>query len=222
MKLSQRIEHTLLDVQATKEDIKRICEEAVANDFRAVCVAPFYVSLAKDLLKKTQVKVVTVVGFPFGYNMVSSKSQEAKKALDDGADELDMVMNIAAFKSQQLSVVQDDIERVATLCRLRTKKIKVIIETGLLTYEEKTQICSICKKADVDFVKTSTGFNGQGATVEDVQLLRSLLPESIKVKASGGIKTRQSADALVLAGAETLGTSSGIQIVNDPVFQQLY
>lgn len=210
--ISQYIEHTLLKTEASKTDIERLCKEAIDNDFVGVCVPPYYVKLAYAALEEKKQKVITVVGFPLGYNSISAKIEESKKAIEDGADEIDMVMNVAAFKSGDLSHVKDGIESVATFCRLKAKPLKVIIETGLLDTEEIRKACEICAEVEVDYVKTSTGFNG-GAKVEDIMLMREILPQKIKIKASGGIRDRAFVEELIKAGADRIGTSAGVQIV---------
>jgi|APSaa5957512622_1039677.scaffolds.fasta_scaffold06832_2 deoxyribose-phosphate aldolase len=210
--ISQYIEHTLLKADATKADIEKLCEEAIENDFAGVCVPPYYVKAASAALLEKKPKVITVVGFPLGYNLIAAKVEESRKAIEEGADEIDMVMNVAAFKSGDFSHVKDGIESVATFCRLKAKPLKVIIETGYLSKEEIVKACEICAEVEVDYVKTSTGYNG-GATVEDIQLMRENLPAKIKLKASGGIRDRKFAEALIKAGADRLGTSAGIQII---------
>ena len=211
--LAKYIEHTLLKPDANKDDIKKLCTEAIENHFHGVCVPPYYVRLAKEFIKTESVKVITVIGFPFGYQTKGTKVEETKKVIEDGADEIDMVVNIAAFKSDDLNYVREDIESIATLCRLKNKALKVIIETCLLSPEEITKICGLVCDVGVDFIKTSTGFNGEGATVENVKLIRQSSTTKIKIKAAGGIKTRKFAEELIKAGADRIGTSSGISIV---------
>ncbi|MBL6962832.1 MAG: deoxyribose-phosphate aldolase [Bacteroidetes bacterium] len=213
MPISQYIEHTFLKPEASKADIEKLCLEAIDFDFVGVCVPPYYVKLASAALHDKKQKVITVVGFPLGYNSISAKIEESKKSIEDGADEIDMVMNIAAFKSGDYGHVKDGIESVATFCRLKAKPLKVIIETGLLSEEEIKKACEICAEVEVDYVKTSTGFNG-GVKIEDLKLMRECLPEKIKLKASGGIRDEKFAKKLIRAGANRLGTSAGIQIVN--------
>jgi deoxyribose-phosphate aldolase len=214
IELAKYIEHTLLKPGVTKDDIRKLCKEAVEYQFHAVCVPPYYVRLAKEIIKDESVKVVTVSGFPFGYETKATKVEETKKAIEDGADEIDMVINIAAFKSDDFTYVKEDIESIATLCRLKNKTIKVIIETCLLSPDEIIKICDLVGEVGVDFIKTSTGFNGDGATVENVKLIRMHTPKKIKIKASGGIKTKAFAEKLIKAGADRIGTSSGIEIVS--------
>jgi deoxyribose-phosphate aldolase len=204
-----KIEHTILKADTSAEEIKNLCTEALEHKFFGVCVPPYFVKLAAQSLKDSEVKIVTVIGFPLGYNTTPAKVEEARKAIDEGADEIDMVMNIAALKNGNFNFVLNDIQSVGTLVQLKSKKLKVIIETALLTEEEKLKACEICTEAAVDFVKTSTGFAKSGATVEDIKLLRANLPAKIQIKASGGIKTKEQAEALVKAGADRIGTSNG-------------
>jgi deoxyribose-phosphate aldolase len=211
--LNSLIEHTNLKPDATKEDIVKLCEEAVEHGFAAVCVSPYYVQLAKKTLKKAPVKIVTVVGFPFGYSATSSKVEETKKAIMSGADEIDMVMNISALKAGDKAGVLNDIQAVVTACHLQNKICKVIIETAYLSDAELEQVCRFCIDADADYVKTSTGYAATGATVEAVQKMRKILPAKIKIKASGGIRDTDFAKLLVEAGASRLGTSSGTSII---------
>jgi deoxyribose-phosphate aldolase len=214
VEIAKVIEHTLLKPGANKDDIRKLCNEAAEYQFHGVCVPPYYVRLAKEYLKDEHLKVITVIGFPFGYQTKGTKVEETKKVIEDGADEIDMVINIAAFKSDDLTYVREDIESIATLCRLRNKTLKVIIETCLLSPEEIVKICELVGDIGVDFIKTSTGFNGEGATIENVKLIRQSTPGKIKIKAAGGIKTREFAEQLIKAGADRIGTSSGIFIVN--------
>ena len=213
MKMNQRIEHTILKPDTMESDIKKLCEEAIEHGFFGVCVPPYFVKYASIILKDSSVKIVTVTGFPLGYNTTPAKVEEARKAMDEGAHEIDMVMNIAALKNNDLNFVQNDIQSVATLVQLKGCKLKVIIETALLSNEEKVKACEICAKVGVDFVKTSTGFASSGAKLKDIELMRKNLPASIKIKASGGIKTKEQAKDLVKAGADRLGTSSGPDLI---------
>ena len=211
--INSKIEQTILKADTTILDVEKLCNEAIQHHFFGVCIPPYFVKYAKNILQKSEVKIVTVVGFPLGYNTTPAKVEEARKALDQGADEIDMVINIAALKNGDFKFVKNDIQTVATLVQLKNKKIKVIIETALLTEEEKIKICQICAEIGVDFVKTSTGFSTSGAKVEDIILMRNVLPEKIKIKASGGIKTKEQAIDLINAGADRLGTSSGPQLI---------
>ncbi|PSR13078.1 MAG: deoxyribose-phosphate aldolase [Bacteroidetes bacterium] len=213
MNIASYFDHTLLRPGTTAAEIRQLCQEAVAQHFAAVCIPPYYLSEARPILDGSGVKLATVIGFPFGYAATVAKVEEIKRGIDEGAEEFDVVVNIAAVKSGNWSFVRNDIDRVVTSCRLRSKPIKIILETGLLTEEEIRQLCAICNDLDPDYVKTSTGFNGPGATVEVVQFLRSLLKKSIKIKASGGIRTAQDAEALIAAGADRLGLSGAMAIV---------
>lgn len=213
IELAASIEHTNLQPNATKEDIIKLCDEAKGYHFYGICVSPYFVQLAKKELTGTAIKIVSVVGFPLGYSTVAAKVEEAKKAIISGADEVDMVININAFKSGDYATVQNDIQAVTTVCHLQNKQVKVIIETAYLTPEEIDKACRICIDCEVDYVKTSTGYAPQGATVESVKLLRSILPAKIKIKASGGIKTHDFAVELMKAGATKIGTSSSLNII---------
>jgi deoxyribose-phosphate aldolase len=212
MELNKYIEHTNLKPDCTQQDVIRLCEEAVAHGFYGVCVSPYYVQLAKKNIKKAPVKIITVVGFPFGYNTVASKVEETKKAIISGADEVDVVMNIAAFKSGDDATVLNDLQAVIMACHLQNKLAKVIIETALLSKDEIERACRLCIDSEADFVKTSTGFASSGAKVEDIELMKRVLPAKIKIKAAGGIKDTATAEAMINAGASRLGTSSGVAI----------
>lgn len=211
--MNTRIEHTILKADTSLEDVKRLCQEAMDYQLYGVCIPPYFVKQAKQILKDSEVKVVTVVGFPLGYNTTPAKVEEARKAIDEGADEIDMVINIAALKNQDFNYFENDIQSVATLVQLRGAVIKVILETALLNKKEIEKACAVCAKIGVDFVKTSTGFSTEGATVEKVEWMRKFLPSTIKIKGSGGIKTKEQAFALVKAGADRLGTSNGVALI---------
>ena len=212
---ARRIDHTLLKATATAADIDQLCEEALRFDFWSVCVAPFNVRRAAGRLEGSDVKVCAVVGFPLGFGAGSIKLAEAVRALDDGADEIDMVMNIGAFKSGDHDTVFNEIKGLAQFCHGRSKILKVIIECCYLTDDEKAKAAGLAELAGADFVKTSTGIGTGGATVEDVRLLRkSLLPQT-KIKAAGGIGTLEKALSMVAAGADRIGTSSGAKIMNE-------
>jgi len=205
------IDHTILKADAQKKDIDRIIEEAKLYHFASVCINPYWVSHAKALLKDSDVAVCTVIGFPLGATPAKVKAFETKTAIQDGADEVDMVINIGALKDGDDETVQKDIEAVVQAAN--GKVVKVIIETCLLTDDQKRRACALAKIAGADFVKTSTGFSTGGATVKDVALMKSVVKDDLKVKASGGIKDRESALAMIEAGASRIGTSSGIKIV---------
>ena len=214
MDLRLYIEHTLLRQDASKADFIRLFDEAKENGFLGVCVPPCYVRMAKEYLRETPVKVVTVVGFPLGANLSEVKAFEAQEAVKDGADEIDMVLNVSAFKSKEWDKVLEDIETVKKACN--GKPLKVILETDLLTQDEIEKACLLCIEGKADFVKTSTGFvkNGVGAKPQDVALMANIVkPYGMGVKASGGIKTRQQALSLINAGATRIGTSSGVDII---------
>lgn len=215
MELNKYIEHTMLKPNCTEEDIINLCNEAVEHKFYGVCVPPFFVQLAKKAIKKADVKIITVIGFPLGYNSVSSKVEETKKAITSGAHEVDMVMNIAAFKSGDIVSVQNDIQSVTTACHLQNKQVKVIIETAYLNEEEIIQACKICANCEADFVKTSTGFASSGATVEAVELMRKTLPAKVKIKAAGGIRDAAFAEKLIAAGADRIGASASVKMVSE-------
>jgi len=215
MELNSYIEHTLLKPDCVTNDIIKLCNEAIEHKFYGVCVPQYFIQTAKNTLRKTDVKIITVVGFPLGYCAVSSKVEAAKKAITAGAHEIDMVMNIAAFKSGDYAYVQNDIQSVVMVCHLNNKKCKVIIETCYLNDDEIKHACKICADSEADFVKTSTGFGSAGATLEAIKIMRKALPASVKIKASGGIKTREFADKLITAGANRLGCSASIQIITN-------
>ncbi|MBG8552902.1 deoxyribose-phosphate aldolase [Hymenobacter guriensis] len=211
--LVARIDHTLLRPDATRDQIAQLCAEAAQYRFASVCVPPCYVRFAADELHGSGVPVCTVVGFPLGYQLTKVKFFEAHQALNDGAKEVDMVINVAAFKSGRLAEVEDEIGELAELCHFKQAILKVIIETALLTEEEIIRACQLCTEAGADFVKTSTGFASRGASVADIELMRRHLPAHIRIKASGGIRTREAALALVAAGADRLGSSNSIALL---------
>ncbi len=206
------IDHTLLKADATKEQIQRLCEEAKQYHFASVCVNPTWVKYASELLQETKVKVCTVIGFPLGANTPEVKAFETKNAIENGAQEVDMVINIGALKDRDYELVERDIRAVTEVATGKAL-IKVIIETCLLTDEEKILVCEIAVKAGTDFVKTSTGFSTGGATVEDVTLMRKTVGPDIGVKASGGVRNLKDANAVIEAGATRIGASAGIAIV---------
>lgn len=213
--LAKYIEHTLLKQDATQEDLVKLFDEAKQNNFKGVCVNPVNVGMAKRYLLDTKVKVVTVVGFPLGASVSEVKAFEAKKAIKDGADEVDMVINVSAIKDKDYELVKNDIIAVKEACG--NNVLKVILETDLLTQDEIIKACELCVEAKADFVKTSTGFvkNGVGAKVEDVKIMVSIVkPHGLGVKASAGIRDKQKAIDMVEAGADRLGTSSGVAIIS--------
>jgi len=209
--LAKYIDHTLLKPQAGKEEIEKICSEAREHGFAAVCVLPYYVQLAKNLLEETGVLVATVVGFPLGATYTSAKVNEVKMALKAGADEIDMVINFSALLDGDEDEVRNDISQVVEAAE--GKPVKAIIETCFLNKEQKIKATRIAQEAGVEYVKTSTGFGSGGATVEDVRLFRETLQGKAKIKASGGIRDREKALEMIEAGADRLGTSSGVAIM---------
>jgi deoxyribose-phosphate aldolase len=209
--LARIIDHTLLRPDATRSDLAKLCAEAVAHGFFGVCVHGSYVPFAHEQLRGTDVAVCTVVGFPFGAMSPSAKAFEAAEAVRAGANELDMVINLGALKGQDYALVHDDIARVVAAAAGCV--VKVILETALLTRDEKVIACALAKAAGARFVKTSTGFGPGGATTEDVALMRAVVGPELGVKASGGVRTARDADAMVAAGATRLGTSAGVAIV---------
>lgn len=213
MELNNYIEHTLLNSNATMTDIKRLCAEAVDNGFNAVCIPPFFVKAASQYLKDTSIKLTTVVGYPMGYHAVPVKVEEAKRAIDEGADEIEVVINTAAVKDSNWSHVRNDIDSVTTTARLKGKKIKIILEVSLLERAEIEQICTICSEFQVDAIKTSTGMQGKGTTLDDIAFLKQVV-QSMDIVAAGGIHSNEFAMDLINAGAHRLGTSSGLKLVN--------
>ncbi len=211
LELAQYIDHTLLKADATVADIIKLCGEAAEYRFAAVCVNPVYVDLAAHLLGGSSVKVATVIGFPLGATFPAVKALEAREAVLRKADEIDAVMNIAAAKAGQWDAVTEDIRQIVAAAAGKT--VKVIIETALLSDEEKRRACDAALSAGAHYVKTSTGFGSGGATVEDVRLLRAAVGDRAGVKASGGIRTRRQAEDMIAAGATRLGTSAGIAIL---------
>jgi deoxyribose-phosphate aldolase len=211
--LAPLIDHTLLKPDASRDDIEKLCREARELGFASVCVNPCNVKMAASLLEGTATKVCSVVGFPLGAAKKEVKAYEARRAILDGAREIDMVMNIGALKSGDIRVVEEDMREVKETCG-RSVPTKVILETALLEDEEKVTACEIAKKAGMDFVKTSTGFGPGGATVEDVRLMKSVVGERIGVKASGGIRDAETAQRMVEAGATRIGASASVKIVD--------
>ncbi len=210
--LASLIDHTLLKPDATREDIEKLCREAAQFCFASVCVNPNWVPLCRDLLRGSGVKVCTVIGFPFGSHLPDVKAFEARRAVEQGAEEVDMVINIGALKSKDYATVEKDIAGVVHAVGKHTV-VKVILETAMLTREEKIMASSLAKAAGADFVKTSTGYGGGGATVDDIRLMRETVGPEVGVKASGGIRTKEDVDAMVAAGATRIGASAGVKIV---------
>jgi deoxyribose-phosphate aldolase len=215
MNLASKIDHTLLRADTSKEEIIRLCEEARQYGFAAVCVPPYWVRECKNQLRDSKVKIATVVSFPMGYSATPAKVEESRRDIDEGATEIDMVLNIIALKAGDYNYLKNELTSTGTIVQLRGGKLKVVLETGLLTRDEIIMACDLCNKLNVDFVKTSTGYIDKGATVEDVKLLREHLSKYIKIKASGGIRDRATAEAMILAGADRIGTSSGVRIMTE-------
>ncbi|MDY6065660.1 MAG: deoxyribose-phosphate aldolase [Finegoldia sp.] len=214
MELNRYIDHTLLKADAEPADIIDLCNEACDYNFKSVCVNSGYTALASEQLKNTGIHICTVVGFPLGAMDSEVKAYEAKKAIENGADEIDMVINIGRLKASDYEYVKEDIEKV--FAQTKDKAIlKVIIEAGLLNEYEIMKVCQIIMKSGAEFVKTSTGFLGTGATVHDVSLIKGIVGDKLGIKASGGIRTKEDAIAMIEAGASRLGTSKSIQIVSE-------
>ena len=211
MDKNKYIDHTLLKPEATREQILKLCEEAKTYNFASVCVNPCWVSFCKEQLKNTDVKVCTVIGFPLGANTSQVKAFETQQAVNNGADEIDMVMNIGMFKSNQFEYVENDIRRIVNIAGGKT--VKVILETCLLSDEDIIKACKICVAAGAHFVKTSTGFSTAGATIEAVKLMVNTVAGKCKVKASGGIRTPENFEKMIALGAERIGTSSGVSLM---------
>ncbi len=213
MNIASYIDHTILKPTTVVADIEKLCAEAVEYQFAAVCVPPLYVKKAKKLLEGSSVKTATVIGFPFGYSAIEAKIAEIVLAIVDGADELDMVANISAIKNGDWVFIANEIGTILPIIRNKQGVIKVIIESGVLTNEEIIKCCDLYGAAGIDYLKTSTGYAEKGASVETVALMRTYLPDHIKIKASGGIRTYEFADQLIKAGADRLGCSAGVTIV---------
>jgi deoxyribose-phosphate aldolase len=209
--IQKYIEHTNLKATITSNDIEMLLEEAQEYNMFGICIPPFWVKKAKRDIGKSDIQLITVIGFPLGYQMSQAKEAEALQAIKDGADELDMVLNISAIKSEMMWP-KIEVAKLGKLAHEDGKILKVIIETAYLTEKEIVDACKICSDAGADFVKTSTGFAPSGARVEDIKLMRSVLPDHVGIKASGGIKTFEQAVLLIEAGADRIGTSSGPKI----------
>jgi deoxyribose-phosphate aldolase len=212
--LAKTIEHTVLRPDTTLSDVRRVCEEAQQHGFAGVCIPPLFVRDARRLLgDDSRIRVVTVVAFPMGYTAIAAKSEEIKRAIDDGADDVDTVINLAAVKSGNWNHVEHDIDSVARAAHMRGRKLKLILECGLLTEAEIRRLCDLAQEYRVTWLKTGTGFHGHPATAEMVGQLRGMAQPSIKIKASGGIRTAAAARALLEAGAERLGTSASLDLI---------
>jgi len=213
LSLARMIDHTMLKPDATNDEITKLCAEAKQYHFASVCVNPGFVPLCSSLLKGTDVKVCTVIGFPLGATTTEVKRLEAEQAIASGATEIDMVINVGQLKSGNYDYVFNDVNKVVLAVKAHRNVCKVILETALLTDEEKVKACLICKKAGADFVKTSTGFSKGGATVGDVALMKKVVGSAIGVKASGGIHSKEDAEAMIASGADRIGASASVKIV---------
>ncbi len=220
LSIARMIDHTLLKPDATQQEIAQLCFEARKYEFASVCVNPTWVSLCSQLLQGSRAKVCTVIGFPLGATSSETKAFETRTAIDHGATEIDMVINIGALKARDLELVAKDIRGVVNAAHSRNIIVKVIIETALLTDEEKTIASLLSKEAGADFVKTSTGFAGGGATVHDVELMRKAVGPEMGVKASGGVRTFEDAENMIKAGATRIGASAGVKIIQGPGKQE--
>ena len=211
MELNKYIDHTNLSRVGTKEDIEKLCKEAIKYRFASVCVHPYYVTLVKELLSNSDVKVCTVIGFPLGMNTTEVKVYETENALKNGADEIDMVINVAALKNGEKYYVENEIRQIREV--VKNKILKVIIEECCLTEDEIVTMTRICNECKVDFIKTSTGFDSHGATMEAVHIIRENKKDNVGIKASGGIRDYETAKKFISAGANRIGTSSGVKIM---------
>jgi deoxyribose-phosphate aldolase len=215
IEIARRIDHTLLKPDCTNADIRRLCQEAIDYHFHAVCIPPYFAREARQVLGEVSpIRLSVVVGFPMGYAHTFSKVEEIKRAADEEADEMDAVINIAAVKSGNWNYVKNDILSMTRATHLRGKVMKMIVEAGLLTASELKRVCDICEESEVNFVKNATGLSGTDATPEIISTLRQHLSPKVKIKASGGIRTYSATRALIAAGADRIGTSAGILIIN--------
>lgn len=215
MELNKYIDHTNLNTTASIKDIEKLCDEAIKYHFQTVCIHPFYVSLAKELLKDTNIEVCTVVGFPLGMNTKETKAYEAIEAVNNGADEIDMVINMGAVKNGDFDYIKDEIEEIRD--SIDGKVIKVIIETCYLTEKEIIKLTNICNETFVNFIKTSTGFGSRGASLLDIELINENKNDLLEIKASGGIKDLETVEKMINAGATRIGTSNGVSIMNEDI-----
>lgn len=218
--MNKYIDHTLLKPIATKLEIEKLCQEAIEYNFKAVCVNPSHVAYAKELLKDSDVLVCTVIGFPLGANTTATKVFEAKDAIAHGADEIDMVINSGAFKDGNYALVLDEIKAIKAA--IDDKILKVIVETAYLSDAEITKVSEIVVAANADFIKTSTGFADRGATLNDVNLMYAVTKDKIKIKAAGGVRSPEDLEVMIKAGADRIGTSSGIALVSNKVSNSSY
>ncbi|MTV83261.1 deoxyribose-phosphate aldolase [Secundilactobacillus folii] len=215
MKLAKYIDHTILNADATETDVEKVINEAIKYDFASVCINPYWVKKTHAALRDSDVNTCTVIGFPLGATSTASKVFEAQQAIKDGADELDMVINVGELKAKHDDAVVADIKALADAIHAEGKLLKVIIETSLLNNEEKVRACELAEKAGADYVKTSTGFSTAGAKVEDVALMRKTVGDRLGVKASGGVHSKAEAEAMIAAGASRIGASASVKIVTE-------
>lgn len=220
MQVNKFIDHTILKAVATKDDVKKICDEAIKYDFKSVCINPANVAYAKELLEDSDVLVCTVIGFPLGANTKEIKALETLDAIKNGADEIDMVINVGKAKEHDYDYIEEEIKLVVASAAGKT--VKVIIETCYLTDEEKVECCLAAKRANATFVKTSTGFGTGGATKEDIALMRATVGEEMGVKASGGVRSLEDLEQMVEAGASRIGASSGVAIMENSISKSDY
>ena len=219
MHLASFIDHTILKPTTTIQEVKDLCNEAIEYGFAAVCIPPPLVKNAHGFLKGTEIKIATVIGFPFGYSNAKAKIFETQQAIEDGADEMDVVINLIALKGNAWNYLESEMQYVSQAVHKNQRIIKIIIESGILTDEEIVRCCELYAKAGADFVKTSTGYAEKGATLEAVQLMRKTLPSSVRIKASGGIRNYQFAKQLIGAGADRLGCSASVAIMKEQASQ---
>ena len=217
MKIASYIDHTILKPTTLIRDVEKLCKEAVDHQLAAVCVPPLFVKQAKELLQNSNVKTATVIGFPFGYSAIEAKLAEVLLAIVDGADELDVVINIAALKNNDWQYLAKELNTILPIIRSKQKVVKIIIESGLLSDDEIIKCCDLYGIAGVDFMKTSTGYAEIGATVHAVQLMRKHLADAVKIKASGGIRTFSFAKELIEAGADRIGCSGSLAIIEESI-----
>ncbi len=213
--INKYIDHTLLKVDATKNDIENHCKEALKYKFKSVMVHPSQVHYCREILKQTDVKIGTVIGFPLGQNTIETKIFEIKNAIKNGVNEIDYVINISELKNKNYKYIKEEMKKIILLCLKHKITSKVIIETCYLTKEEKIKVLEIIKKIKPDYVKTSTGFGSMGATIEDIKLIKSIVENTVKIKASGGIRDLITFNKMIKAGAKRIGTSSGVKIIKE-------
>ncbi len=218
--LEKYIDHTLLKANVTKEEIEKLCEEAFKYNFKSVMVGPSQIQRCQDILKGTNIKIGTVIGFPLGQNTVEVKIFEIMDAIERGVDEIDYVLNIGELKNKNYHYIEDEMKKIVKVCKEYKIVSKVIIETCYLTEEEKIKVLEMAKKVKPDFVKTSTGFGKEGATLKDLQLMKRIVEDKVKIKASGGIRDSIRFEQMIKAGASRIGTSSGVQIMKEIISRQ--